>query len=808
MEIRKALSRLDEYLNVQELAIGPNLATIVPKTWKLSILAKFKMATGNGNLNSSRPFEIDGNLEAIDTLSLDFGRFETVNRWKGMPECDEFVGARRSKHTLVAWNDALYVFGGDNGKRMLNDMLRFDIKDNSWSRAVTKGAPPAPRYHHSAVIFGSNMLVFGGFTGDLYSNSNLQNKNDLFEYKFNTGQWTEWRIEGRLPPARSAHGAAIYKNSLWIFAGYDGNKRLDDLWTICLTDPNPRWQEVLQFGDRPPTCCNFPVAVVKDSMFVFSGQSGTKITNDMFEFNFLDQRWTRIPSAHLLRGSPAPPQRRYGHSMVAYDRYLYVFGGVADNMLPSDLYRFSLDDKSWEVVQPAADSEVPSGRLFHDADVINKEMFIFGGTVDNNVRSSELYRFQLASYPRCTLRADFGRLLDSNQFCDMVFLVGEEGTCFPAHAAFVAARSPWLKAQLLLARERYQRLSSLERQQEQEDHKLEVRLPEVEVQSFAVTLRYMYTDCIFPLVKDCQGSQDISLIMDVYRLAVKLEIGSLEALCVQYIESSICQENVLVALDSAARLQLDPLKDFCLRFIVREANYNNIIMSKNFESVPQKLMVEIIRRRQVPQASSHVPGDNQCRSTHPEKTLQQDMLDFFQGARGQDFHDILLMVDGEPIGAHKAILAARCSYFEAMFRSFMPENNTVTITIGETVPSREAFNSLLHYIYHGDVCMPPEDSLYLLSAPYFFGFTNNRLQAFCKQNLEMNVSFENVVEILEAAHRIGASDMKKHALDLVVGHFTKVAKSPKLRRLSRDLLLEILDAIADFLKETDLAVDS
>ena len=32
-------------------------------------------------------------------------------------------------------------------------------------RAVTKGAPPAPRYHHSAVIFGSNMLVFGGFTG-------------------------------------------------------------------------------------------------------------------------------------------------------------------------------------------------------------------------------------------------------------------------------------------------------------------------------------------------------------------------------------------------------------------------------------------------------------------------------------------------------------------------------------------------------------------------------------------------------------------------------------------------------------------
>jgi len=50
------------------------------------------------------------------------------------------------------------------------------------------------------------------------------------------------------------------------------------------------------------------------------------------------------------------------------------------------------------------------------------------------------------------------------------------------------------------------------------------------------------------------------------------------------------------------------------------------------------------------------------------------------------------------------------------------------ISIGEMVPSRQAFDSLLRYIYHGDVTMPPEDSLYLFSAPYFYGFTNNRLQ--------------------------------------------------------------------------------
>ena len=35
------------------------------------------------------------------------------------------------------------------GKSMLNDLLRFDVKEKSWGRAISNGQPPAPRYHHS-----------------------------------------------------------------------------------------------------------------------------------------------------------------------------------------------------------------------------------------------------------------------------------------------------------------------------------------------------------------------------------------------------------------------------------------------------------------------------------------------------------------------------------------------------------------------------------------------------------------------------------------------------------------------------------
>lgn len=42
-------------------------------------------------------------------------------------------------------------------------------------------------------------------------------------------------------------------------------------------------------------------------------------------------------------------------------------------------------------------SQLPSGRLFHAAAVISDAMYIFGGTVDNNIRSGEMYRFQVCS---------------------------------------------------------------------------------------------------------------------------------------------------------------------------------------------------------------------------------------------------------------------------------------------------------------------------------------------------------------------------------------------------------------------------
>ena len=91
-----------------------------------------------------------------------------------------------------------------------------------------------------------------------------------------------------MPTPRAGHGAVVYDHKMWIFAGYDGNYRLNDMWYIRLNNPSgPKvWTEVEQMGDQPPTVCNFPLAVVQNSMYLFSGQSGQKTSNSLFKFDF------------------------------------------------------------------------------------------------------------------------------------------------------------------------------------------------------------------------------------------------------------------------------------------------------------------------------------------------------------------------------------------------------------------------------------------------------------------------------------------------------------------------------------------
>lgn len=260
-------------------------------------------------------------------------------------------------------------------------------------------------------------------------------------------------------------------------------------------------------------------------------------------------------------------------------------------------------------------------------------------------------------------------------------------------------------------------------------------------------------------------------MMSVFLLAQQFNIPRLEQLCMQYLEFKIVKTNVLEALDNANKLNLQSIKEYCLNFIVKEDQFYDIVMSTEFANIDKPLIIEVVRKKLNPSKQMiDVKFDKSIGTT-----LESDMAVFLKST-GKEFTDITLVLNNDVIQAHKVILAARCSYFQAMFRSFNPTDNCVNIQIGEVKPSLESFNSLLRYIYYGETKMPTEDSLYLFQAPCFYGFSNNRLQAYCKANLENNINYENVLQILEASDKMNVPDIKNYALRLIVHEFSNVAR--------------------------------
>ena len=392
--------------------------------------------------------------------------------------------------------------------------------------------------------------------------------------------------------------------------------------------------------------------------------------------------------------TPSPPSRRYGHTMVAHNRHLYVFGGAlggsADPSLPSELHCFDLDGETWSVVPVSAESEAPTGRLFHATAVVASGMYVFGGKSEHSNHSGCMYRFQLSNYPKCTLSDDYLRLLTSRQFADVRFhlthsretsvhhkfydskstlisgfsvtntdkvsdrdsslelaetfskfdkvnmpTASEENhehcsegetnlvvtavqnnsatTVVYAHAILVAARSLVLREMILAAKERLSESTS-EHQTDLssgDDEKfMEVYLDDAKPEAFRVLLTYIYTDRlvfgvagwnkteISPDTDDRHSISRVLLLMDVYRLALKLCLVGLENLCLRVLCQSITDQNVLSALTDSHHNTLGTIKEHCLRFIIKDQNWPTVINSVEFEKLDKCLIVEVIRLKQ------------------------------------------------------------------------------------------------------------------------------------------------------------------------------------------------------------------
>lgn len=156
-----------------------------------------------------------------DLVAFDLNQLQNPsNKWEhlvqnshegGPPEGQ--IPPARTNHTIVSFNDKLYLFGGTNGVKWFNDVWSYDPRANAWTEMDCVGFIPTPREGHAAALVNDVMYVFGGRTDEGVD------LGDLSAFRISTRRWYSFQNMGPAPSPRSGHSMTAFGKQIIVMAG-------------------------------------------------------------------------------------------------------------------------------------------------------------------------------------------------------------------------------------------------------------------------------------------------------------------------------------------------------------------------------------------------------------------------------------------------------------------------------------------------------------------------------------------------------------------------------------------------------------
>ncbi|XP_028904659.1 kelch-like protein 22 isoform X4 [Ornithorhynchus anatinus] len=150
--------------------------------------------------------------------------------------------------------------------------------------------------------------------------------------------------------------------------------------------------------------------------------------------------------------------------------------------------------------------------------------------------------------------------------------------------------------------------------------------------------------------------------------------------------------------------------------------------------------------------------------------------------------DVVLVVEGKPIEAHRLLLAASCDYFRGMFAGGLREVKQEEVPIHGV--SHSAMCKILNFIYTSELELSLADVQETLAAacqlqiPEVIGFCCDFLLAW--------VDEENILDVYRLAGLFHLAHLADQLDAYVLGHFPAFCRSPAYRRLPPDKVRSLL----------------
>jgi len=183
------------------------------------------------------------------------------------------------------------------------------------------------------------------------------------------------------------------------------------------------------------------------------------------------------------------------------------------------------------------------------------------------------------------------------------------------------------------------------------------------------------------------------------------------------------------------------------------------------------------------------------------------LADFSDVLKQEHTADVIFVVEGRELPAHRCILTARCEAFRGMFNSSMREGSRASgepVRVDVQEVSHAGFEAMLRFIYSGAIHVPEELAVELLGLADRYLLEG--LKLLCGFTLARMVSVETVSRILQAADRWDSpgSQLKRDCMAFVKANYEEVVSHPVFEELtsSPHLLLEIARAAAHITPRT------